>query len=194
MENLDLLRKEYKLLLDKKVELLDYYLKIINSASLDEKEAFKKQIDKINIQLDQLKELITYTAISNDEIELRTTGIPTSAGIEYLIYLRNSNERVGEINYRGYHSSIYFGDIGYRVMPEYVGNNYAYKALCLLSDLLAKENIQDFWITCYKSNKASIKIIEKYGDVKRHSVDDNVCFYECTTRLLEKVNTKTSNK
>lgn len=194
MENLDLLRKKYKLLLDKKTDLFNYYMKVINSISSSEKENIKNHINELNTQLGQLKELITYTAINNDEIELRTTGISTTSGLQYLIYLRNSNTFVGEINYRGYHSSSYFGDIGYRVMPEHVGNNYAYKALCLLSNLLAEKNIPDFWITCTKKNNASIKTIEKYGDIRKYSIENDIYFYECSTRILKNVNNKTSSK
>ena len=51
----------------------------------------------------------------------------------FLIYLNYSRTCVGDISYRSYHCSPYFGDVGYNVYPEFQGNNYAYKALVLLS-------------------------------------------------------------
>ena len=104
--------------------------------------------------------------------------------VKYEIYLHNEKTQVGNIVYRGYHTSHLFGDIEYDINKEFRGNNYAYRALCLLSDLLKENDVEDFWISAYNDNISSLKTIKKYGG----KVIQNNCYtmYQSKTRTINK--------
>ena len=68
---------------------------------------------------------------------------------------------VGHIHYSGYHFHKYFGDIGYDNDKDFQGNNYAYRSLCLIGEILNENGIEDFWISARKDNMPSRKTIEK---------------------------------
>ena len=85
---------------------------------------------------------------------------------EYSICFANDKKVVGCISYIGYHFSDLIGDIAYTVYPEYRGNNFAYRALCMLGELLKDNGVDDFWISAVKTNTPSVKTIEKYGGMK----------------------------
>lgn len=124
--------------------------------------------------------------LSNDEIVLINKE-GTIAG-EYEIYERITNKRIGLITYREYHRFDKYGDIGYIIWAEYRNNNYAYKALKLLTNLLQNNEIESFWITCEKENEISKHIIDKYK--KNHELinqfeKEKICYYELETRKKE---------
>lgn len=103
---------------------------------------------------------------------------------EYMIFLANTNIAVGHLKYSGYHCSYKFGDISYYIYSEHRGNNYAYYALCLLSDKLKEDGVADFWISTKNNNIASIKTIEKYNG-KLISSHDGILLFDCLTKKLE---------
>lgn len=81
---------------------------------------------------------------------------------EYYFIALHDGQIIGHISYRGLHSSNY-GDIGYEIDEEYRGNGLAYRALCLLGEILLENGINEAWIAAEGDNIASIKTIEKYG-------------------------------
>lgn len=98
-------------------------------------------------------------------------GIPT---IYYDIYSNDSNEKVGKIELR---LSIegdmyYYGHVGYNILKQYRGNNYAYYA-CKVLFLVAKEefNMDEIIITCSPDNIASHKTLMKLGGELIEQVD-----------------------
>ena len=99
----------------------------------------------------------------------------------YFIFLKDEKTRIGHIDYQGYHTSNITGDIGYYIDKKYNGHNYAYKALCLLSNYLYKNGIKDFYISVFHDNVASIKIIKKYGGNIIFQ-DELLTAYQCETR------------
>lgn len=139
-------------------------------------------IDEINFKL-----LWCFSPIkSNGIIELRK--IPNSNQVDgneligyYKICLCGTTEVIGEISYRGYHCDKYMGDIGYSIDSKFQGNNYSYHALCLLSELLKENGIDDFWISVNIHNIPSIKVIEKYGALPGEIVERDVRLYTAQT-------------
>ena len=127
---------------------------------------------------------------SDGGVELRKTidgrnAVKEDMTGEYSICLANEKEVVGHISYRGYHVSDYLGDIGYTVYPEFRGNNFSYRALCMLGELLKENGVDDFWISTYKSNTPSVKVIEKYGGMPIKE-DDYYSLYRAETFINEK--------
>lgn len=112
----------------------------------------------------------------NDVVDLRS--VYSKA---YNIYLHDQNQVIGYIEYRNYHCSDYLGDIGYCIYADYQGHGYAYEALCVLGEILAKKGIQDFWISTSFQNISSLRTIEKYGGVLKKNFPDGVVLYECQT-------------
>ena len=122
----------------------------------------------------------------NDEIEIKRYG--DSLQNMYSIYLKDEKVKVGYMDYRGYHFSNLVGDVGYVVDSRYQGNNYAYKALVLLSSYLYENNIPDFYISVFLDNLASLKIILRTvlsygGDILE--VNGNMVTFKCFTRSLD---------
>lgn len=118
-------------------------------------------------------------AMFNDLIDLRCDEFNSK---RYIIYLHNTKIIVGDIDYRGYHTSDFFGDVGYNINARFAGNNYAYHALVLLSEKLNEDGIIDFWISTRKENLPSLKTIEKYGANLIKELDNEVLLFECKTR------------
>ena len=126
---------------------------------------------------------------SDGVVELRKTidgrdAVKDDMTGEYSICLANGKEVVGRISYRGYHVSDYLGDIGYAVDPEFRGNNYSYHALCMLGELLKENGVDDFWISSYKDNTPSVKVIEKYGGMPIKE-EDHYILYRAETFINE---------
>ena len=124
---------------------------------------------------------------SNGVIEIRkklncTFPDPSMVLGDYSICLANTNRVVGTIQYRGYHFHTFLGDVGYNVYPEYRGHNFAYQALCLLSDVLSEKHIEDFWISADKDNTPSVRTIEKFGGVPIQDFDSYLLFVADTNR------------
>lgn len=114
----------------------------------------------------------------NNTIEIRKLPLDK---YKYEIYLRNTHECIGEIDYRKFHVSGYIGDIGYHIYKEFRGNGYAYQALELLGEKLYEDNIPNFVISAKNDNIASIKTIEKYGGKLKENVD-GIFIYVCDTK------------
>ena len=143
----------------------------------------RKELNELYIRLQDIyneKLRLIPPIIKGDRLELK--GFSGDICDEYLIFLKDTDKVIGNISYRGYHHSTFLADVGFTINPEYRGNNYAHEALCLLSDILYKNNIGDFWITAYKDNIASIKTILKYGAEELKGEDEKIAFYECKTR------------
>ena len=149
---------------------------------VEDREPLYKQIEKLNDELkDICDEIMLFEPIiaSNEYVDLRRKDKYT-----FLIYIHNDKTIVGEINYRKYHCNEHLGDVGYSVYDKYRGNNYAYHALCALSEYLKSNDIPDFWISTYKHNIPSFRTIEKYGGKLIIEKGDFV-LYECNTSRLK---------
>ena len=166
--------------------------KINERLSCIQDEEYKKY-SKLYEELDKVEnEIINLIppAIIGQRVYLKK---PTNGLLgKYKIFLKDSNELIGEIEYRGYHISEYIGDVGYNIEEEYRGNNYAYEALELLSDILINNGIDSFWISASSRNYASIKILLRYGGQRKYDTDENFVFLECKTRNYNKEKIKMS--
>ena len=111
----------------------------------------------------------------------------------YYIYPKDCITLAGRIDYRGYHASLYYGDVSYYINSSFQGRGYAYHALVLLSEILKEKGIDSFWITVYKSNIPSVKTIKKYGG-KLLKEEKNLLLYELDTRKREKSEEKKIGK
>ena len=105
---------------------------------------------------------------------------------KYKICLSSTKEVVGYIKYRGYHVNSKMADVGYAVDSKHRGHGYAYEALCLLSELLKENGIEDFWISVRPDNLPSVRTIEKYGASFLKSMDD-VKVFSCKTFMLGEI-------
>ncbi len=81
----------------------------------------------------------------------------------YHIVRLSDNAQVGYCDLRLGHSPslYYYGNIGYRVLEEYRGHGYAYKACLLLFEIAKKMNMSYLLITASPDNIASNKTCEK---------------------------------
>lgn len=102
---------------------------------------------------------------------------------EYMIIDKETNKKVGTISYRGKHVSAYLGDIGFTIYENYRNRGFATEALNLLSDYLYEKGIKDFWISAYKNNEHSVRIIKKYGGKDISNPNESFILYECPTRI-----------
>ncbi len=186
MDDIEQLKQEYSNLLERQTELYSIIVNNIRDYDEEKMQSIYSELKSINSRIDYLKPIVATSIIDDGEIELKTTGDTNSPWNEYLIYLKGTHTCVGNITYRGYHVSDYFGDIGYNIGEEFNGNGYAYKALCLVSNILAEKDIPDFWITCSDSNVASLKTIRKYGEIHEEKEANHVTLFECGTRVLSK--------
>lgn len=98
-------------------------------------------------------------------------GVPT---VYYEILRNSDNKKVGSIDLRltieGF--MYYYGHIGYNVIKEYRGNNYAYYACKVLFKIAHDEfNMNELIITCSPENEASYKILTKLGGKIKELVD-----------------------
>lgn len=142
---------------------------------------FSKQLKNLDNQLLKLNNKIRGLeprVIVGDKVDLVL--VEYKLLWNYIIYNKNE-KRVGEIEFRGYHTDKYCGDVGYYIDYLYRGNNYAYYALSLLGDTLRIKNYEDFWISSKFCNYPSISTIRKYGG-KLLAIRDDVYMYECSTR------------
>ena len=88
-------------------------------------------------------------------------GIPT---VYYEILRNEDNKRVGSIDLRFTVEGdmYYYGHVGYRIVKEYRGNNYAYHACKILFNIAKLEfGMKELLITCSPENKASYRTLEK---------------------------------
>lgn len=186
MNDIEKLKQEYSELLEIKQDICMFISKHTRDYSDDTMQRIYSELNSIISRIDYLKPIVITSVIADSEIELKTAGETNSLLAEYLIYLKGTQTCVGSITYRGYHVSDYFGDIEYRIEEKFNGNGYAYKALCLVSNILAENDIPDFWITCEASNIASLKTIKKYGEIQGEKETNRVMLFDCGTRVLTK--------
>lgn len=127
--------------------------------------------------------------LEDDEIELRT---PNENLINlYDIYVKETNENVGYVVYRGYHHDVMLGDMGALIYPKYRGHNYTAKAIKLISERLNENGIDNYWLICDKDNIPSKTLIEKLGPKnKTLTISNKYLFYECQTLEKRKTNKK----
>ena len=186
--NIEKLRMEVeKAILDK-----EKCVREINRSTGKRYELFREKFKVLNEKYWFLQEKLDYyesTLIAcDDEIEIKRFG-PNIDNM-YGIYLKGEGIKVGHIDYRGYHNSSLVGDVGYVIDKRYSGNNYAYKALCLLSEYLFQNNIPDFYISVFLNNTPSLKIIIKtilnYGG-NIFEMNDNIVTFKCFTRERDRV-------
>ena len=151
-----------------------------------QEDMYKKEkvlMDRV-IELEKKIRSIQPPIISNGIIELKK--IDSGISGRYDIYLCSTDINVGNIEYRSYHCSDYIADIGCFIEKEYRGNGYFKQALELLSELLARYKIPDFWISARKSNLPSIKTIEKFGGILKTPEDADYVLYEIKTKTKDK--------
>lgn len=175
--------KNYSILtLEQQSEFSDKSKKLVNLRNKIRLEQ-KKELDNLYSRLQEInnKKLeLTPPIIQGDRLELKRLNDDICG--EYIVLLKDTNTVVGSISYRGYHYSNFLADIGFTINVDYRGNGYAYESLCLLSNILYDNNINDFWITAFRDNQASIKTILKYGATELEGQYNNISFYECPTR------------
>lgn len=144
-------------------ELKDSLYKLV-----DEQEEIEEKI-RVNRKAD----------IEGEKIDLRKCDNYGQVNGYYFICLHGKSEKIGTINYIAYHAS-YIGDVGLSIREDYRGNGYGYEALCLLGEILYKNNISDFWVAIYKDNIPSIRNVEKYGGIP-FKEERGIVYYECKT-------------
>ena len=158
--------------------LRDYY----SGKHPDYSKEYVEELKKEFFQIDNKIIFLTPPVKSNGIIDLKTRDYKT-----FDIFLNNSINCVGYLQYRGHHVGKFLGDIGYSINEQYRGNNYAYQALCLISEYLEDNNIKDFWISTHCSNIPSLKTIEKY--MENHNVkkidgeEEDIYLFECDTKI-----------
>ena len=185
-------------ILEEKIDTILQKLRNLTSADENRDEIYKQyyELAEQQYELEQAlyfkkSSIIKSNGIIDLRLKARSLSRKNPVAGTYNICLHDEKTIIGEIQYRGYHVSEYLGDIGYGINPTYHGHNYAYQALCLLSELLNEEGIEDFWITTYDNNISSIKTIEKHGGSRFERKENNVLLYVCPT--IKRQNLTTSS-
>lgn len=122
--------------------------------------------------------------LSDGEIDIYLNSNEGDISFRGIIYLHDTSLEVGVIDYRGPCDSKWLGDIGYTINEEYRGNNYAYKALELISPVIASKGIDKVIITTYANNIPSVKTIEKFGGVLTDTINQDVLSYTCEIKPI----------
>ena len=186
--NIDRLRRSVEIAMMAKAQCS----KQINRSTGERYELLRKKIKILNEKYWLLQEKLDYYESNfiacDDEIELKCFG--NTLENMYGIYLKGEGIKVGHIDYRGYHDSLICGDVGYVIDAKYNGHNYAYKALCLLSDYLYQNNIPDFYISVFVDNIPSLKIIMNAimnfgGDII--GMNDKMVTFKCETNNINEI-------
>lgn len=172
-------------------EILLDYKKIIED--LNKETIFYRLINKlefnkayVGFKLERLNNtlqaFLKEPDLTDNEIDIYLSDIKGDT-FKGTIFLHNSPITIGSIEYRGSTKNSSIGDIGYYIDIEYRGNNYAYKALCLIKEKLLKSNITKVVITTNHDNIASQRIIEKFGGRKVPFKTPDIYCYECDLSL-----------
>lgn len=188
-EELSELRHQ-KLLLDKKVitdqiNLLDAAISTLQQDAFMYRLANKLEMEKFRVcsELGKINsELRIYESnpdLTDGEIDIYLKADETKLPFQGTIYLHDTAIEVGVIDYRGPVDSKWLGDIGYTIKEEYRGHNFAYKALNLISQLIASKGIDKVTITTYPTNLPSVRTIEKFGGVLNEGTEDDFLSYTC---------------
>ncbi len=148
---------------------------------------------------------ITYKQNDNIKLVLKNTCVANPSKnwlAAYYFQIQNlKGEIIGRCDLRiGKNELIYYsGNIGYTILDEYRGNNYASQAITMLIDLAKKCKMDFITITCAPKNIASRRSIEKAGGTlieiakvpKNHPIriknkQTKVCIYTIDCNLLVK--------
>ena len=148
----------------------------------------EKQSDLFH-KITGLKELLYWEIppIKTDGvIDLRKNNMTREKDIAdyYDICLHGTKEVIGSLKYEGYHFNE-TGDVRYTVYPPYQGHHYAYRALCLIGELLKENGIEDFWVTVKNDNIPSIKTVQRYGVEVVDNFDEYTLYQGRTTKREE---------
>jgi tagatose 1,6-diphosphate aldolase len=84
----------------------------------------------------------------------------------FRITLHGHTERVGGVRLRvGYTDDtvLYYGHIGYDVVPDYRGRHFAARACLLIKPVIVAHGLDVIWITCNPDNRASRRTCERIG-------------------------------
>lgn len=184
-----------KLLSDKKVvldqiEVLDKAIATLQQETFMYRLANKLEMEKFRIytELGRINSALriyeSNPDLTDNEIDIYIKCNEGDIPFQGTIYLHGTGIEIGVIDYRGPVDSKWLGDIGYTISEEYRGHNYAYKALKLISPLIASKGIDKVTITTYKENIGSVKTIEKFGGVLTDEPQDNVLSYTCYTKPI----------
>ena len=141
---------------------------------LDMQDNIEKQI----YEIDNAIILKSKPDASNEKIDLKKNIHKPSKFGEYYIFLHNTNNIVGVIDFQSEES------IGGIIYEEYRGNHYLYEALNLLGEILYKNGIEYIYPIILKDNIASRKSVERYGGKLIKKLENDLVQYECKTRLV----------
>lgn len=152
-------------------------------------ENFEKVKSDILIAIDQyeskLFSLQNNPELSDNNIDLYLKNDNDSYS-HYIIFLHDTDIYIGEINYqKNQPFKEKFGNISYRIFPEYRGNHYALSALNLMSDKLYKDGIEEIFLATERTNIPSLKTIERYGG-ELISSGELVVSYRCNLSAIKK--------
>lgn len=143
----------------KKIKEID---KRTNQLKQEKNQIFEKLIYYEELLRNEKPEIVFY----DDEIEL---GIhPKKIEGFYYIWLKSINKVIGYIDYSK--NDYKLGNIAYEIYPDYRGNNYAYKALVLLSKYLKKQGIEDISLAIRETNTPSLKTAEKFIEKSKETI------------------------
>ena len=163
----------------------NYERKFKDNYELERKyKKLKKELSILEMKMREIEKniFLKYEPITfNEKIDLRKE-TKKLEGV-YSIFLHNTNICIGEIKYKGYHQ--FGGDMSVFIDKQYRGHGYAYEALRLLSDLLQKNGIGDFWLAVEKKNIPSLKTIEKYGGQVVSDFGPAALLYECKALSID---------
>lgn len=182
--------EEQNSVIDKAIHDIEHQRELSRLINKLENEKFRNQtsIARLNAQLRIFEQKPDLT---DGELDIYLQYNKENITFNGVIYIHDTSIDIGTIEYRGPCETKWLGDIGYTINEEYKGNNYAYKALKLISPVIASKGIEKVTITTKKSNIASIKTIEKFGGILTNIIDDEVLSYTCDIKpILEKNHTK----
>lgn len=166
-----------KLLSGKRNLLNSQYKEIIECKNNNRKLEIQNCIPNIRVEIEKLEEeldnteqkilmmeMTNWNLISfNENIDLYK--LDNELDGTYFIYIHSKPVEAGVICYNPKYSNSIFGDISYSVYDEYQGHNYAFQALCMLSNHLEQNGVSSIRISARKDNIPSVKTIQKYEKV-----------------------------
>lgn len=158
--------------LELKIEKLKSILEAFNN-QIKSGEKNKKELELLIIKAVRLSGIINYEELKlkilktdkllkNKEIAL-VNNTDLLEG-KYNIYRTSDCKKVGFISFFPDYYDSEIGSIGYDIGPSYRGNNYAYKALCLLSDYLISNGVNNISIVTTNDNIPSLSVMEKFKE------------------------------
>ena len=160
------------------------------NSNIEEEISTKNQLSKLLNDAEKLQHLQFLSthecAIKDTEISLYLDNDKHSQ--KYIIINSSTKDYIGEIIYTNLNpdDTKKYGNIAYYVSNEKRGNNYALKALNLLSDLLYAKGIKSIYIAAKPDNIASIKTIETFGGKISNFSNNTTIVYYCNLNKIKK--------